>query len=182
MVFKLTSAKIHRCHLVLINMIRKWLSSSRTFLKNWRSDCGSHWYTIGNYESLCYNGKSSVPFWCSHSQILFPVQVSQWLTEKVNLGRFRTQCESISPASQTDNGNKSFADAVLLTPEHIPAWLIWIGSQTSNIVETIQQTKNVRTPLRNRILPIHLEENLYRAVNQKYWNIDTLSSVFKTDW
>ena len=29
-------------------------------------------------------------------------------TEKFHLGRFRTQCDSISPASQTDNGNKPF--------------------------------------------------------------------------
>ena len=38
------------------------------------------------------------------------------LTEKVHLGRFSTQRESISPASQPDTGNKSFTEAVLLNP------------------------------------------------------------------
>ena len=54
----------------------------------------------------------------------------------------------------------------------------WV-SPTSNIVEKLfSKAKNVKSALRNRILLFHFEKNLYLAVNQKYWNIDTLSSVF----
>ena len=47
--------------------------------------------------------------------------------------------------------------------------------QKESVVEF--KAKIVRTPF----LPIHFEENLYLAVNQKYWDIDTLSSVFQSD-
>ena len=77
------------------------------------------------------------------------------LIEKVHLGRFRKQCESISPASHTDSGDKSFAEAVLLTPEPNPACktminLNWVPP-TSNIVERqFSKAKNVRPSLRNK--------------------------------
>ena len=101
------------------------------------------------------------------------------LTGKLHLGRLRSQNESISTASQSDKVIKYSAKAVLLTPGHNPACktminLNWVLRISKNLGRLFCKAEKVRSPLHNKILPIH-SENLYLAINQTYWNIDTLS-------
>ena len=108
------------------------------------------------------------------------------LAEKVHLGRFRTQQEASHSNADVETGHKSFAESVLLSPEPVPALktmmkLHWVPP-TSNIVERLfSKAKNIRTPLRNRILPVNFEENLYLAVNKNYWDVETLLLVVNSD-
>ena len=108
------------------------------------------------------------------------------LAEKVHLGRFRTQQEACHSNADVETGHKSFAESVLLSPEPIPALktmmkLHWVPP-TSNIVERLfSKAKNIRTPLRYRILPVNFEENLYLAVNKNYWDVENLLLVVSSD-
>ena len=108
------------------------------------------------------------------------------LAEKVHLGRFRAQQEASHSNADVETGHKSFAESVLLSPEPVTALktmmkLHWVPP-ISNIVERLfSKAKNIRTPLRNRILPVNFEENLYLAVNKNYWHVETLFLVVNSD-
>ena len=108
------------------------------------------------------------------------------LAEKVHLGRFSTQQEGSHSNADVETGHKSFAETVLLSSEPVPALktmmkLHWVPP-TSNIVERLfSKAKNIRAPLRNRILPVNFEENLYLAVNKNYWDVETLLLVLNSD-
>ena len=89
------------------------------------------------------------------------------LVEKVHLGCFRAQQEASHSNADVETGHKSFAESVLLSPEPVPALktmkLHWVPP-TSNIVERLfSKAKNIRTPLRNRILPVNLTVNGHLA-------------------
>ena len=88
--------------------------------------------------------------------------------------------------ADVETGHKSFAETILLSPEPVAALktmmkLHW-DPPTSNIVERMfSKAKNIQTPLRNRILPVNFEENLYLAVNKNYWDVETLLLVVNSD-
>ena len=86
------------------------------------------------------------------------------LTKKVHLGRFRTQCESISPASQTDKGN-IICREVFLVPEPIPACKTTINLNSVPPTSTLWRDDSAKPKLSQphcvtESFQIHFEENL----------------------
>ena len=50
---------------------------------------------------------------------------------------------------------------------------------TSNICEQlVSVAKHVQTPERNRLLPRHLEAELFLKLNRRFWSVETIDNIF----
>ena len=66
---------------------------------------------------------------------------------------------------------RSSDDSVIQCSDWLPV--------TSNIAERLfSQTKHVFSQYRKRLLPRHLEMQLFLTINESFWSVETVSKIF----
>ena len=125
-------------------------------------------------------GKKEELFCLISSEILMYLFLTTQNLEKENLQSAFLDVEITTVESSTssqDYAEKILAKKLRSSDDSVIQCLDWLPV-TSNIAERLfSQTKRVFLQYRKRLLPRHLEMQLFLMINENFWTVETVSKI-----